>query len=395
MSRQIPIALIVVGAMLAFIIWRVAFATKLGRRGQTLATLGSLLVIAFGLSSLPLGWAITAENISFLRPLVTAAYLTLAVVGYVFLGLVVVMLASMVWRMVADTDSDDGFAPRVRFIRIATAAAVAIAVALIGWGYARARTPEITHIDYSNEQVPRGFDGFTIALVTDLHVGPVRDGAWLRDVVEQINAAHPDLIIVAGDLVDGTPAAIGDDMLPLTELYAPYGVYLTTGNHEFYSGVAEWMEFWNEHDIKVLDNEAVVIKRGGASFDLVGINDRTGDEPYQPDLQQAVDSLSEWDVKPTDTKRFRVLAAHQPLQALLYDGLAARLGIDLQLSGHTHGGQMWPVHALVIMQQPVIDGVHELNGVTVVTSRGAGAWGPPVRVLADPEIVLVTLRRGA
>jgi predicted MPP superfamily phosphohydrolase len=184
-------------------------------------------------------------------------------------------------------------------------------------------------------------------------------------------------------------------MLPLAELSAPYGVYLTTGNHEFYSGAADWMKFWDEHGLKVLDNEAVVIKRGTASIDLVGINDRTGDEPYEPDLQQAVDSLNDRGVKPTDTRRFRILAAHQPLQALLYDGLAARLGIDLQLSGHTHGGQMWPVHALVTMQQPVIAGVHELNGVTVVTSRGAGAWGPPVRVLADPEVVLVTLQHPA
>ncbi|MDR2619834.1 MAG: metallophosphoesterase [Propionibacteriaceae bacterium] len=395
MLRQLPVLLIVSGVLVWFVIWRVAFATKLSRRAQTLTTLGALLVIAYGVSSLPIGWLITPEDIATLRPVITGGFLTLAALLYVFLGLMGVMFISVVWRMVADTDSDDASAPRVRFIRKATVAVVVIAIGITGWGYMRAKTPELTHVDYVNAQVPTGFNGFTIALVTDLHIGPSRDGAWLKGVVEQVNAAKPDLIVIAGDLVDGTPESIGDDLLPLGDFYAPYGVYVTTGNHEFYSGADAWVKFWKAHNIKVLDNEATVIKRAGASFDLVGINDRTGGTPYEPDLTKAVDSLSDLGVNPNDTKRFRVLAAHQPSQALEGDGLPARLGIDLQLSGHTHGGQMWPVHALVYLQQPVLDGVHDIAGVTVVTSRGAGTWGPPVRVLADPEIVMVTLHHSS
>jgi predicted MPP superfamily phosphohydrolase len=377
--------------MVIFVIWRVAFANKLSRKQKAWVIPSTLLIIAYGLSSLPLGMGTLNSRSKELYLFIIGGYLTLIMLLYLFLGLIVVMVISVMWRMVTDTDSDDSAAQRVRFMRKATIAILAIALGITGWGYLQARTPKLTHVDYYHKQVPSEFNGFTIALITDLHIGSGHGGEWLTQVVSQVNSAQPDLIVIAGDLVDGTPESTGDDLEPLTKLSAPYGVYITTGNHEFYSGAAAWAQFWAEHAIPVLDNESVVIRRAGASFDLVGINDRTGSTPYQPDLSAAINSLSTWGVLPADTTRLRILAAHQPVQAIADDGLAERLGVDLQLSGHTHGGQVWPLHLLVKLQQPVVSGVHEISGITVITSRGAGTWGPPVRVLADPEIVLVTL----
>ena len=168
-----------------------------------------------------------------------------------------------------------------------------------------------------------------------------------------------------------------------------------SGNHEFYSGAAEWLAYWRTLGITVLDNDAVVITRGTASIDVIGVNDRSGEPPHVEDLQAALRKLeSSYQVRVGDTARFRLLAAHQPRQALTGDNLAARSGIDLQLSGHTHGGQMWPFMYLVPLQQPVVSGWKTIGGVDVLTSRGVGGWGPPLRVGADPEVLLVTLRRG-
>ncbi|MDR1265525.1 MAG: metallophosphoesterase [Propionibacteriaceae bacterium] len=282
--------------------------------------------------------------------------------------------------------------------------------------------------------LPIQFDGLRVALISDIHLGPSISGAFVADLVDQVNAAQPDLIVIAGDLVDGTVAQLGDEMAPLARLEATYGTVLTTGNHEFMTGdVDDWLDFWRGQGITVLDNSAIQLTRPGASIDIIGINDRRGTGAHRPDLAAAfaslpqvgdgdgrpdgtdgsdgtsgtggtsggtgeaagtVDSCAEAEVCVVGDGRFRLLVAHQPIQALSNDDQPARLGVDLQLSGHTHGGQLWPGQLLVHLQQPVVDGLHQVGGVQVVTSRGVGSWGPPVRVLASPEIVLVTLRSG-
>jgi predicted MPP superfamily phosphohydrolase len=247
-------------------------------------------------------------------------------------------------------------------------------------------------------EFPEAFQEYRIALISDIHVGAGFGRDHVEQIVEKTNAAAPDLVVIAGDLVDGTVDQLGDDLAPLADLEAPDGVLVTTGNHEFYSGAGPWVEFWeNDLGLNVLDNEAVVISREGSAgteyLGILGVNDRSGRPPLAADIQAAWDDLIEQNplAAADDRSATQILIAHQPLQALTDDGLPGRLGIDAQLSGHTHGGQLWPIRYLVRLQQPVVDGIHEVGGIQVLTSRGAGGWGPPVRVGASPQIPVVAL----
>ncbi|MDR0990715.1 MAG: metallophosphoesterase, partial [Propionibacteriaceae bacterium] len=219
-------------------------------------------------------------------------------------------------------------------------------------------------------------------------------GRFVDQLVDQVNAAEPDLIVLAGDLVDGTVPQLSAELTSLSRLEARYGVVLTTGNHEFYGGdVDRWMRWWRDQGIIVLDNSGIQLTERGVSIDILGIHDTSGTGRHEPDLRAAAESLAASFGTPVDgAGRFRLLIAHEPRQALAEIDPPVQFGVDVMLSGHTHGGQLWPFDYAVPLQQPVVDGIHELQGVTVVTSTGVGAWGPPVRVLAQPEVVMVTLQ---
>jgi hypothetical protein len=217
-------------------------------------------------------------------------------------------------------------------------------------------------------------------------VGSVLGRRFVERVVERTNALRPDLVAIVGDLVDGTPATIGLAVEPLSRLRAPYGVFFVTGNHEYYSGVEEWLAHLPRLGLRVLANERVEVgdrSPGGARFDLAGVNDwhagRFGEE-RGPDLGRALAGRS--------LDRALVLLAHQPAQI----EEASRAGVGLQLSGHTHGGQMWPFGAMVGLQQPYVSGLHRHGLVTqIYVSRGTGFWGPPIRVFAPAEITTIVL----
>jgi len=272
---------------------------------------------------------------------------------------------------------------------------VVVASTLVtSFGVVAARQPRLTDVTLTAADLPAAFAGFRIALITDVHAGPGVSQAFVDRLVDQVNAARPDLIVIAGDLVEQTVARTGSTLDALSRLEAPYGTVVTTGNHEFLSGdVDAWLARWRAQGLTVLDNSGLQLTRAGVSIDVLGIDDAQGGGAHAPDLRAAAAQLAATFGTPGDgAGRFRVLVAHEPRQASADDDLAARLGVDVQLSGHTHGGQLWPFGYAVRLQQPVIAGVQTVGGVTVVTSRGAGTWGPPVRVLADPEVVLVTLR---
>ena len=171
------------------------------------------------------------------------------------------------------------------------------------------------------------------------------------------------------------------EIAPLADLRAPLGVVATTGNHEMYQDTANWVREFESLGLRVLRNESVPLTRGDATLVLAGVHDREGDDEWAPDYAAALAGV--------DPSAFVLLAAHQPKQAEQVQGR----GVDLQLSGHTHGGQMWPLNYVVPLQQPVLDGLERVGDVPVLTSRGVGAWGPAIRVLAPPEVPIVTLRR--
>ncbi|MDR0837768.1 MAG: metallophosphoesterase [Propionibacteriaceae bacterium] len=386
------LAIVIVLALCVFLVSRIRVAFSLSWVGTTI--LGVLIVALIAAAFVP-SYGGDSIDIAAWRPVSIIGYIAVTYLPYLSFGLIPLWVVDVIWRRrnrkTPDPELQSARAKtRVTTIRSLTIAIIVIAAGVVGYGYWRALTPDINQVEFEHQQVPEAFDGYRIALVTDLHIGPTRSSAWLQERVDQINAQNVDLILIVGDLVDGTPEQIGDEMLPILDLHAADGVFITTGNHEYYSNAQAWVDFWEEHGIPVLTNKAVVITRSGQSIDLIGINDRTGRPPLAADVAEAVATLPS---AASDVTRFRLLAAHQPVQALAGDNLAAQLGIDLQVSGHTHGGQVWPVHYLAKLQQGVLDGVHELGGVTVVTSRGAGAWGPPVRIGAPPEIIVITLHR--
>ncbi|KZF09009.1 MULTISPECIES: metallophosphoesterase [unclassified Rhodococcus (in: high G+C Gram-positive bacteria)] len=307
----------------------------------------------------------------------------LAVVLYLFLGTILVAVVCTVVRVVFAARKRDSSAVRLRVSRIGSAAVALVSVVAVGYGLVEAATPRATNTDVVLDRLPAEFDGVRVALVSDLHVGPSRGADFVQKVVDSVNAQNPDVVLLDGDLIDGTVALVGEDLEPLRDLEAPLGVFAVSGNHEFYAGDGgEWLDFWSTLGIDVLRNERTTITRGDAAIDIAGINDATAPAPYEPDLAAALDGI--------DPDRFVLLMAHQPLQAVE----ASDFGVDMQVSGHTHGGQIWPIRYLVPLQQPSVQGLDTIGNTTLYTTRGAGAWGPPVRVAAPPEIAMLELTRG-
>ncbi len=238
---------------------------------------------------------------------------------------------------------------------------------------------KIKPVNIKLKRLPQSFDGFKIVQITDLHVGPLIKGKWVRRVVNKVNALKPDMIVITGDLVDGSVEELSNHVAPLADLQAPHGTYFVTGNHEYYSGVTQWCHYVASLGVRVLRNERVSIARGSESFDLVGVDDWAS---RQADLPKAVAGR--------DPNKLLILLAHQPAAA----DEAARYGVDLQLSGHTHAGQIWPFKYLVFLQQPYAQGLHHHQDTQtqVYVSSGTGFWGPPMRLGTSAEITLITLR---
>ncbi|MFS8499231.1 MAG: metallophosphoesterase, partial [Micromonosporaceae bacterium] len=243
------------------------------------------------------------------------------------------------------------------------------------------RPPTVHRLDVPLPRLDPRADGLRVAVVADLHVGPLYGGRQVARVVEIVNSLDADLVTVVGDMVTSGAGEVRDALAPLRQLRSRYGAYAVTGNHEYYTGHEEWVDVAEDLGLRVLRNERVEIVHGGAAVDLAGVNDveggRHGDPP---DFAAALGDR--------DPSRPVVLLAHQPVQVRE----AAAYGVDLQLSGHTHGGQVFPFHVLVRAEQPVLAGLAEVDGTRVYVTRGAGFWGPPMRVGADPQVSLLVLR---
>ena len=250
----------------------------------------------------------------------------------------------------------------------------------IWWGLSRL---VVKRIDIPLPGLPPGLDGFTIAQLSDLHLDLVHGKDWLASVVEKTNALSPDLIAITGDLAEGSVASFAEEVEPLRGLSAPQGTFFVTGNHEYFHDLNGWLELLKELGIRVLRNERVRIGDGEHSFDLAGVDDHDGGRiapGHGPDLRKAL--------KNRDPNRAVVLLAHQP--RIMEE--ASRNGVGLVLSGHTHGGQIWPFSYLVYLQQPYVRGLKERGGTKLYLSSGTGFWGPPMRLGTTAEITLITLR---
>ncbi|MEV4033557.1 metallophosphoesterase [Streptomyces umbrinus] len=261
--------------------------------------------------------------------------------------------------------------------RVVGGAAAAVAVGTVGHGtYGVLRGPTVKRVTVPLAKLPRGAHGFRIAVVSDIHVGPILGRSFSQRVVDTINATQPDLIAVVGDLVDGSVENLTPAVEPLAGLRARYGAYFVTGNHEYISGAELWIEKVRDLGLRPLENARTELP----GFDLAGVNDVRGEEEGQgPDFGKALGDR--------DRSRTAVLLAHQPV--VIED--AVRHGVDLQLSGHTHGGQLWPGNHLAELANPTVAGLERYGDTQLYVSRGAGVWGPPVRVGAPSDITVVEL----
>ncbi|MGW3008499.1 metallophosphoesterase [Streptomyces sp. NPDC001219] len=268
--------------------------------------------------------------------------------------------------------------PRRLFLARAVAAGATLAAtAAVGYGTATTlRGPVVKRVTIPLAKLPRAAHGFRIAVVSDIHLGPILGRAHTRRVVETINRTHPDLVAIVGDLVDGSVTDLAPAVAPLRELRARHGTFFVTGNHEYYSGADQWVDHVRELGIHPLEN----VRTELPGFDLAGINDVAGQtEQSGPDYDQALSDR--------DPARAVVLMAHQPVT--IRDSV--RYGVDLQLSGHTHGGQMWPFTYIADATNPTLAGLERYGDTQLYVSRGAGTWGPPVRLGAPPDITVVEL----
>ncbi|MEV0153479.1 metallophosphoesterase [Micromonospora sp. NPDC050686] len=258
------------------------------------------------------------------------------------------------------------------------------AVGVTGYGVRTALgPPRLDRVRIPLAKLPRRMDGLRIATVSDIHLGPLRGRVHTERIVAAINRLDVDLVAVVGDLVDGTVAELGEAAEPLRGLRSRYGSFFVTGNHEYYSGVAEWVREVDRLGLRVLQNTRQEIRIPGGVLDLAGVNDVSAAGTGLAAPADYAAALGD-----RDPSRPVVLLAHQPVAARE----AAKFGVDLQLSGHTHGGQMVPFNLAVGLEQPVVSGLGEVDGTKVYVTNGAGFWGPPVRVGAEPQISLVELR---
>ena len=259
---------------------------------------------------------------------------------------------------------------------------LALAATLVGVVNAR-RTAAVVTVDVPIAGLPAALAGFTIAQISDIHVGPTIKASYLQGIVDAVNRMDADLVAVTGDLVDGSVAELQGHVAPLAGLVSRHGTFFVTGNHEYYSGAVPWMAELRRLGVKVLQNQHVVLERDGASMVLAGVADY-GAHHFDPSHRS--DPAAALLGAPASAS-VRILLAHQPRSA----AAAEQAGFDLQLSGHTHGGQFFPWNFLVRLQQPFTAGLHRLGKLWVYVSRGTGYWGPPKRLGAPSEITRLRL----
>lgn len=314
----------------------------------------------------------------------------LAWVTYTWMGILFFLVASLgvgdLLRALSPKPVDEE--RRVFFARALAAVAGLVATGAVGKGMANMRAPvSLVRVPVTLPRL-RGTRSWRVVQLSDIHVGPTIGREFLDQIVDRVNAERPDLVVITGDLVDGSVESLSAHVAPLARLAAPEGVYFITGNHEYYSGAVEWCDHLESLGVRVLRNHCCAIG-GEDGFTLAGVDDWTAHQfarlapGHTHDLEGAL--------RGAHPERPVVLLAHQPKSVRE----AAARGVDLQLSGHTHGGQLFPFNYLVRVQQPYVAGLAQVNERTqIYVSRGTGYWGPPMRLGAPAEITVLTLAAG-
>jgi predicted MPP superfamily phosphohydrolase len=372
-SFLLPLALL--GLLHAYIGWRILPDLPLGTDFRLAG--GTLLFLSYALMLLGLA----ARSVG-PRPLAgRIAALGLFMAG-LFSSLFVLTLLRDLLLLVGILALS---APHVHLLESASASLVAILAGfatLVGFISARRRA-RIVNVDVPLVNLPKALHGFSIAQISDVHVGAAIRKGYVDAIVDAVNELRPDLIAVTGDVVDGPVQELAPHTAPLARLTARHGAFFVTGNHEYYSGAAPWIAEFKRLGMRVLLNEHAVVTHDGTQVVVAGVTDFSAHH-FNP--AQKSDPAAALSGAPRDAGA-KILLAHQPRSA----SAAATAGFDLQLSGHTHGGQFWPWNLFVRFQQPFTAGLHKLNALWVYVSRGTGYWGPPNRFGAPSEITRLRL----
>ena len=386
------------GLLATYITWRLFGKATLHRRWKIMIALGIVGAIFTPVLAIMLRRS-GFDNLG-LHLLTWAGYLAVGFLSFVFSYLVIRDLVwiplsgfKMIWARLSKpappaAGSSKIVNPSRRgfLVNSMNYGVVAAAALTTGYGIAEAKqTPRVKRLPIKFDRLPPELDGFRIVQITDIHVNPTFRRAAVEDIVDVVNTLDADIVVLTGDLVDGSVAQLGFDVAPLKRINSVSGNFFVTGNHEYYSGVIEWIEEVKRLGFSVLLNEHLVIRRGQAKIVLAGVTDyRAGNflTSHRSDPQKALNGAPPADVK--------ILLAHQPKNIFN----AAKAGYDLQISGHTHGGQFFPWNLFVGFSQPYVSGLHKHENTQIYVSRGTGYWGPPVRVGSPSEITLIKLVGG-
>ena len=368
----VAIALALVGGMHYYLWARLVRDPQLP---ETWARVLTVTIVALGVAMPATLFAARLLPGSVARPAIWVSFIWMGV-GFLlvaFFGLADLarLLAFVVARYRGPAEPDPE--RRIVLARTVAAGVSAVVAGLSAIGIRSALSGiQIKQLDVKLRGLPQQLAGFRLVQISDVHVGPLLRKDWVAHIVEQIRQLAPDLVAITGDLVDGRVHELREHVAPLAKIEARRGVYFVTGNHEYYSGVEEWYAHLPSLGVRPLRNERVEVAPG---LELAGIEDPTG----APDLAAALHGR--------DPEGALVLLAHQPRQF----AEAAKRGVPLTLSGHTHGGQIWPFSWLVALAQPYLAGLHRRGESQLYVSRGTGFWGPPMRVFAPAEITLLRL----
>jgi uncharacterized protein len=310
------------------------------------------------------------------------AWLPWVATGF-FSWLLVLTLARDVMLLVAALVASPG--AHDAWLRDSALGVMALAPLITAIGYLMARrVAPVKYIDIPLKGLAEALDGFTIAQISDIHVGATIKRPFVQAIVDRVNGLHADMVAITGDLVDGSVRDLGGETAPLAHLASRHGTYFVTGNHEYYSGARPWIAELERLGAHVLLNEHVVLDHDGAAVTVAGVTDYSA---HHVDPSHRSDPAAAMQGAPAQSPK--VLLAHQPRSA----AQAQKAGFDLQLSGHTHGGQFWPWNFFVRLQQPFTAGLHRLGRMWVYVNRGTGYWGPPMRFGIPSEITRIRLVR--
>lgn len=306
--------------------------------------------------------------------------------GFAWLFLVTTLLGDLsggLHRLFCWATGSDGLGPKaIAYVRFGFYGTALIAGV---WAVAQAlRTPPLREIHVEIPNLPAEFENYRIVHLSDTHLGPILRQDWLGRIIAEIQDAHPDLVVHTGDLVDGSVGQLGEMISPIQNIQSKDGKIFVTGNHESYSGPKAWTDYMQKMGWTVLLNQHITLRKGNAQITIGGVTD-VHEGQFLPERASNPHAAFAGSA-PSDV---RILLAHQPVSALD----AQDLNIGLQLSGHTHGGQIWPFKYLVPLQQPMNTGLAMVGKVQVFTTTGTGFWGPPMRLFAPSEIPVLILHR--